>query len=283
MKKIKIFLCTILAMVASSVMAQPLSAGQVITRADGEGTVLYERDDADYLRSIIDYGNVVVLTDYTKYGKDLYGSVVTAEFDGDQPDSKLTKISRHSVYGAADGGTEDETPYFRNYTKEKFIAFAKDELDVKDGGDDEEVDFPEPEDIEYLTRIDEKGDKIILSFSGSSKSTGIWAKGKITAEFGSDGKCTKCYEEATSNMEGYETFSVDMTEGFEGMSKFYVRYMFGEMFESIGELADAIETVTSNTAVKDVYSVDGKKVTSFVKGINIVRSADGTVRKVMVK
>lgn len=283
MKKIKIFLCTILAMVASSVMAQPLSAGQVITRADGEGTVLYEVDDDYDKKSIVDYGKVVVYSNFIKTLGQLYGDELTAEFDGDQPDSKLTKISRHSIYGAADGGTEVETQYWKNYTKEKFIAFCKNDMGIKDGGDDEEVDFPEPDDIEYLTRIDEKGDKIILSFSGSSKSTGIWAKGKITAEFGSDGKCTKCYEEATSNMEGYETFSVDMTEGFAGMSKFYVRYMFGEMLDSVGELADAIETVASNTAVKDVYSVDGKKVASFVKGINIVRSADGTVRKVMVK
>lgn len=281
MKKIKIFLCTILAMVASSVMAQPLSAGQVIARAGGEGTVLYEIDDNYDKKSLIDYGNVVVYTNFMKTLGQLYGDELTAEFDGDQPGSKLTKIARHSIYGASDGGTEDETRYWKNYTKEKFIAFCKDDMGIKDGDDDDEG-FPEIEDMEYLTRIDEVGDKIILSFSGTSKSTGMWAKGTITAEFDSNGKCTKCYEEATSNVEGYETFYVDMTEGFAGMSKFYIRYMFGEMFDSVGEL-DAIETVANSTAVKGIYNVDGKKVSSFLKGISIVRYSDGTVRKVMVK
>lgn len=282
MKQVKIFLCTILAMVASNVMAQPLSAGQVIARAGGEGTVLYEIDDNYDKKSLIDYGNVVVYTNFMKTLGQLYGDELTAEFDGDQPDSKLTKISRHSIYGATDGGTEVETQYWKNYTKEKFIAFCKDDMGIKDGDDDEVDDFPEPDDIEYRTRIDEQDDKIVLSFSGTSKSTGVWAKGTITAEFDSNGKCTKCYEEAISNVEGYETFYVDMTEGFAGMSKFYIRYMFGEMFDSVGEL-DAIETVANSTAVKGIYNVDGKKVSSFLKGISIVRYSDGTVRKVMVK
>lgn len=280
MKQIKIFLCTILAMVASSVMAQPLSAGQVVTRADGEGNVLYEIDDDFDKKSIVDYGNVVVYTNFMKTLGQLYGDELTAEFDGDQPDSKLIKMVRHSIYGATDGGTEVETQYWRNYTKQKFIAFCKDDMGIKDG-DDEEVGFPEIEDMVFQTRIDEKGDKIILSFSGTSKSTGLWAKGTITAEFDSNGKCTKCYEEATSNMEGYETFFMDMSEGFKGMSKAYIRYMFGEMFDSVGELEDAIETVANSTAVKEIYSADGKKISSLVKGINIVRYSDGTVRKVM--
>lgn len=45
----------------------------------------------------------------------------------------------------------------------------------------------------------------------------------------------------------------------------------------------AINNATVQNAVKGIYTVNGTKLNALQKGINIVKFADGTVQKVLVK
>lgn len=52
----------------------------------------------------------------------------------------------------------------------------------------------------------------------------------------------------------------------------------------IADFATAVNSVTSNSDIPEAcYSLDGRKLPNFQKGINIIRMTDGTVKKVLVK
>ena len=52
----------------------------------------------------------------------------------------------------------------------------------------------------------------------------------------------------------------------------------------VGEEINAgVSTVKANTGITTNYSLNGTKLTAPQRGINIVRQADGTVRKVVIK
>ena len=61
---------------------------------------------------------------------------------------------------------------------------------------------------------------------------------------------------------------------------------FGYFFENIVEFdPTGIDKTTTSTNVEEVsrYSADGQRLAVPVKGLNIVKYSDGTVRKVVVK
>ena len=43
------------------------------------------------------------------------------------------------------------------------------------------------------------------------------------------------------------------------------------------------ETLSDNAEISEIYTIDGMRVNDFVKGINVIKLADGTVKKVMIK
>ncbi len=59
----------------------------------------------------------------------------------------------------------------------------------------------------------------------------------------------------------------------------------GYMFDTVGvELETGVATLKTGTSAKtDVYDLQGRKFTQPQRGVNIIRSADGTTRKVLVK
>lgn len=53
--------------------------------------------------------------------------------------------------------------------------------------------------------------------------------------------------------------------------------------EEDGETTSVATAKTGNRDINSVYSMDGKRLNSMRKELNIIRMSDGTVRKVMVK
>lgn len=54
-------------------------------------------------------------------------------------------------------------------------------------------------------------------------------------------------------------------------------------FEEEDNIVTGIESATDNACINEIYSIDGIKTNAMQKGINIVRMADGSVRKIMIK
>lgn len=54
-------------------------------------------------------------------------------------------------------------------------------------------------------------------------------------------------------------------------------------FEEEDDIVTGIESATDNACINEIYSIDGIKTNAMQKGINIVRMADGSVRKIMIK
>jgi len=57
-------------------------------------------------------------------------------------------------------------------------------------------------------------------------------------------------------------------------------------FSLIEEGAEAMSVTTTKAedcSTRSIYSIDGKQLSSPLKGLNIIRMSDGTVKKVMVK
>lgn len=91
------------------------------------------------------------------------------------------------------------------------------------------------------------------------------------------------------NLHNYNTFSVYDTAVLyvpKGKKLLYEQRDGWKRFETIVEMDNmptSIDGINSDTDVQDVYTIEGKKQNYAVRGLNIVRMSDGTVRKVVKK
>lgn len=118
-----------------------------------------------------------------------------------------------------------------------------------------------------VTSIDEK------AFSGCSGLTSVYAYAPVPVSVASDAfmgidkdKCT-LYVPQGSYMDYW------LASGWD-------------YFNNIVEFdATGIDSVTTNSDAKEVsrYSVDGQKLDAPVKGLNVVKYSDGSIKKVIVK
>lgn len=147
-------------------------------------------------------------------------------------------------------------------------------------------DDDEPADLVTKGYIEDLGNKLILHFESSSAMAGKWVKGVMGAEFdgSSDSSlCTKAYAKITTNVPGEEDTEEDMTEDFAGVPKYFIRMTFEEMLDIMEDGPSSIKAISTTHFFKNIYDTNGRQLPSFKKGINIIKSGDGKVRKVMVK
>jgi len=72
----------------------------------------------------------------------------------------------------------------------------------------------------------------------------------------------------------------------QGLAEAYRASIWGWYFQNIEEMTTTgIKTVSATLDAKEVsrYSVDGQKLDAPVKGLNIVKYSDGSIKKVIVQ
>ena len=76
---------------------------------------------------------------------------------------------------------------------------------------------------------------------------------------------------------------VEFTKGYGGAG---IITVLGISRKGTGGVATGIENVENRPAVnaaEGIYTINGVKINSLQKGINIIKMADGTTRKVVIK
>lgn len=76
----------------------------------------------------------------------------------------------------------------------------------------------------------------------------------------------------------YGRFFFDLGGYAESYPSYGVTVVFGEKFTPTG-----IETATDDTTITDIYSADGVRQNQLLKGLNIVRQANGKTTKIIIK
>lgn len=82
------------------------------------------------------------------------------------------------------------------------------------------------------------------------------------------------YGAASASVKGRRAASSDVTDGV---------LIYGVKWQQ--DDADAIDAITTNitSSASGIYTLDGKPVNALQRGLNIIRTADGKVKKVLVK
>lgn len=93
----------------------------------------------------------------------------------------------------------------------------------------------------------------------------------------------RLYEYSVKVDKSKEVQYVEFTKGYGGAG---IITVLGISRKGTGGVATGIENVENRPAVnaaEGIYTINGVKINSLQKGINIIKMADGTTRKVVIK